>query len=188
VTVASEQEPAVQRVVLDSTIDEMVDDSLRPLRGSKEGRRLKRNAVVNLSFSSWGMATAGLVVTDVLPPTYAASVGLFLGVVIALLYGSVYDDSIRKRTLRIFREQFGDGPVACVFEARADALWIEARGVTTIQPWILLQDVAESPRGIELQFRHGMTIIRARAFATGQVRSAFVQRIRERLADSQRQQ
>jgi hypothetical protein len=185
VTVTSEPQP--QRLTFDTTIDEMVDDTLRPLRGSKEGRRLKRHAVVNLSFSSWGVATAGLVVTNQLPATYAAAVGLFLAVVIALLYGSVYDDTIRKRTARMLREQVGDGPVTYVMEARPEGLWTEVRGVVTISPWRLLKGVVETPRGLELHFRDGIAIVRDRGFPTTQARSAFGQRIRDLFADSQRQ-
>jgi hypothetical protein len=177
--VTSEQEPPAQRVVFDSTITELVDDSLRALTTSKEGRRLKRYAVVSASLSCWLVMSAVVIAIMQVPGTYAAVIGLVVGVVVALVYGSVYEDTIRKRTERLVRERVSGEPATWVMEARPEGLWTESGGVTTTRSWRLLQGVAETPRGIELQFRDQVVVVRARAFATVETRSAFIQRIRE---------
>jgi hypothetical protein len=177
--VPSDQEPQTYRVVFDATMDEVVDVNLLLFRTSNAGRRWKRDAIVIAALGS-GLGVFGcLALTGQVPHTYAAVAGLIVGGTVGALYGPVYDRGVLNRTERLIHERVGDGPFTCVMEARPEGLRTEMRGVTTTTSWTLLRGVAETPRGIELQFQDGIAVVRDRAFAGVQARSAFLQRIRE---------
>jgi hypothetical protein len=174
-------EPGFPRVEFEFDLDDLADVNVRAFLRTRFGRRATNNAglagaitfavVLGVFASAYG-SNVGLI---------AGAVGLIVGIPIGYLSRRAYVDVCRKRARRLLAEHLGDSArLRCEVELRPDGVWSRQRDVEVTTSWrnfVAADDVID---GIELRFTGGACVlIRNRAFATPDSRSAFLDRARE---------
>jgi hypothetical protein len=97
------------------------------------------------------------------------------------LWGSSPDS----RLAAYYRERLGgDGPFICEVEMTAEGVTGRQCGIELKYPWSSIQEIVDTPGGLEFAARAGFLVVRDRAFHTPEQRSDFLRAARQFLTAS----
>jgi hypothetical protein len=172
-------------VEFDATLDEAIDVHVRAARRTSAFRRQRLINQWSVGLAC-ALVLAGVTFREAPRPVtllafclvsaFAAAVGL----VVAFLYGWYLDNHVRRYTKRSLVEQYGGpGPFPTQFEIRPEGLWAKSKALEITFPWSNLDGIEERGGDVELTFRPGFVVIRARAFSTPEDRARFIAGIRQ---------
>src|SRR5262245_24257675 len=113
-----------------------------------------------------------------------AFTAVVLGGTFASIQATKYDEAFKKRVLRALVEQLGTDTMRCEIELRREGTWLRQRNIEVTHAWRDLMSFADSELGIELRFRDGYLLVRARAFQTPDDRATFVTAVRRLARDA----
>jgi hypothetical protein len=166
-----------RRIRFDATIDEYIDVHERYLRLSDAGRSLRRRSIGGVA-----LVSAGALFLMFTLMSDRSTGAILVGLVLAGLYGTlgwplhrtIHDGATRRRLKRFLRAELdGDGPWTCEMELRPEGFWSRSGGAELTLPWRDLRSVEPAGDDLQLLFRGGVVVARARAFASAEDRAAF---------------
>jgi hypothetical protein len=88
--------------------------------------------------------------------------------------------------LKYYREQLGgDGPFSCEIEIAPDGITTRQCGAETKRPWSAVKEINETSDALEFFWcTGGLLAVRNQAFQTSELRSAFLRKSRQFLAEN----
>jgi hypothetical protein len=174
------------RVEFDSTIEEVVDASMRMVQPTAAYRRARAQY-------QWlfGLCVAGGLAVGALhgdkPRSYltiavASFVALIAGLAAGMIGGRFHSMYAKSHSKRVLGEMYGRPDVVhCECELRDDVFWSRSIYAEVSFPWSRLTRVEDLPGLVEVWFSPGLAIVRDRAFRNQEQRQAFLDAIREHL-------
>ena len=173
------------RIQFETTVDELIDASLRWWKETRAGQLRRRRGVLRiaatftLSLFAAAFLTTGPAVQNVIP---LAALALVLGAAFWPLYGSLYNSGLARRIRHRVRDQVGkDAAWTCEVELRPEGAWSRSRAVESLFEWRELTSVKDTADAIELYFRQGFVIAPNTAFPTTADRENFLTTARGKL-------
>ncbi len=162
------------RIEYETTLDEIADAHLRAAARSKLARRARWQGtlwivvltafLLYLLFSLRGATFAERCIIS--------GLGAIVG---AGGYWLTYQRSMKRRILKYLREQMHiDGPLHFAVELCEECIWTKQNTTQLSFDWANVQEVLDSPDGIEFRMRDGgFVIVRSRGFPSQEAREQF---------------
>lgn len=175
-------ESPAPRVSFDSNLDELADAYVQYVLSTPAGRSMRRRATAAIGCAGGLLGFAPILMDpasrrpDLI--VAAAVLALLTGGTAALLNYFLYRSSARRRLRRFLAIQFGDGAFRCEIELRPEGAWARQEHVEVKFGWNDLLAAEDFPDGVELRFRGGYLLARARAFASPADRAEFLESAR----------
>jgi hypothetical protein len=171
------------RLTVEATLDEMVDDSMRALRANAASRRTYLQSHV---FSVAVLIATGLITMRRRlhsPQQWVIATAVLLAIGVALL--PVFDALMRWRVRARIRDHINemlDGrlPMTSAFEVRPDGLWCGSPVGDLTLPWSRATRLVVHD-DVEVWFQGNLAVVRARAFTSPARKTAFVDAIAAKL-------
>lgn len=170
---------ALQRIAYDATVDDAVDVAWRMSNRSPAFRKQIRLNIVAASivgaivvfvffaFFESNRTPSGLI------KILLMSVGS--GVLTGWLFRRQFGKDIFKQHRKIAVDQFGGkATLPSEMELRPDSVWVRQAGMEMMFPWSGCTSVVDNPDDIEINFAHGICVVRNRDFASPADRQAFL--------------
>lgn len=170
---------ALQRISYDATIDDAVDATWRMSNRSPAFRKQIRLSIVYAGIAS---GLIFLVFWTFVPSNRTGSKLLLIvagSVVFAVICGALFKrqftKDIFKQHRKVVADHFGGKPtMPSELELRSDAVWVRQAGMEMLFPWDVCTSVADNANDVEINFAHGICVVRNKDFASPADRQAFL--------------
>jgi len=175
-------DPSVPRVSFESNLDELADAYVQYVLSTPAGQSMRRRATAGIGCAGGLLGFAPIL----MDPASRRPDLIFAAGILALLAGGsaavlnymLYRSSARRRLRRFLAIQFGQGAFRCEIELRPEGAWARQEHVEVKFGWNDLLAAEDFPDGVELRFRGGYLLARARAFASTADRAEFLESAR----------
>jgi hypothetical protein len=172
----------LERLEFDSTLDEVVDVSVRLVENTAAYRRNRQQWQWTFGVCAAGGAAVMLLRGNDVPSYGALAIASFAalvaGTAAGMLYGRYHDRHVRRHYRRMLDELYGSAEtIHWEFEIRPDTLWSRSQHAEVAFPWSRLRQVKDVSGAIELWFDPGLAIVRDRAFSGQADRRAFLEAV-----------
>ena len=169
----------LHRVSFEFTPEDLADVTVRHSSGTALRRRLWHQATLNVgAVAGIGAMLAMVLVTGLRDAASLAGLAVtaaLVGVVVAGVEASRFETKFRRRILRVIAAEPSTSRVMrCDVELRRDGLRLQQQNFEMFYRWSDAISIEDVDAGIELRFRAGFVMVRARAFATPEERAAFL--------------
>lgn len=182
-SIAADDGHSPDRLTVEATLDEMVDDAMRVHSVNPASRRTYLQSHV---FSIVMLVGAGLVTMSRRlhgPQQWIVATAVLLAIGVALLpvFAGVMRWRVRARIRDHINELLaGQLPMASAFEVRADGLWCGSPVGDVTLPWSRATRLVVHD-DVEVWFQGNLAVVRARAFTSPARKAAFVDAIAAKL-------
>jgi len=173
-------ESEVVRLTYNATVDDAVDVAWRMSNRSPAFRKQIRLNILAASIVGAIVVFVffAFVESNRTPSTLTniLVISIASGLLSGWLFRRQFAKDILKQHRKIVVDQLGGkAALPTEMELRPDSVWVRQAGMEMMFPWNVCTSVVDNPGDIEINFTHGICVVRDRDFASAADRQAFLE-------------